>query len=219
MRKEVQPEDQPDPAGGDGVIGQCVERGEDVIENLATLDEQLADVSPADWASLGDAGRALLCVGVAYFLVGVVVPIAVQQAIDDIIKRDEVRMGFVGRCAAIAAVAFLTVVIAIDPAGSYPHAFAGPGLTVDESFNVQQGVRLWEGLKAFALGGLTIREVYGDVDELGPNAPFHELRDDLRNELDPSLAGRALFEHAYRDPHFPDSPAPGSYAKKLLFPF
>ncbi|MGH8825143.1 MAG: hypothetical protein ACRDVN_11775 [Jiangellaceae bacterium] len=39
---------------GVGVIGQCVERGEDVVENLATLDEQLADVSPADWASLGD---------------------------------------------------------------------------------------------------------------------------------------------------------------------
>ena len=32
----------------------------------------------------------------------VVVPIVVQQAIDDTIKRDEVRMGFVGTCAAIA---------------------------------------------------------------------------------------------------------------------
>ena len=42
---------------GVGVIGQCVERGEDVVENLATLDEQLADVSRADWASL-EIGRA-----------------------------------------------------------------------------------------------------------------------------------------------------------------
>jgi hypothetical protein len=39
---------------GVGVIGQCVVRGEDVVENLATLDEQLAGVSPADWESLGD---------------------------------------------------------------------------------------------------------------------------------------------------------------------
>jgi hypothetical protein len=39
---------------GVGVIGQCVARGEDVVENLAILDEQLADVSPADWDSLGD---------------------------------------------------------------------------------------------------------------------------------------------------------------------
>ncbi|MGH8775777.1 MAG: hypothetical protein ACRDWI_11570 [Jiangellaceae bacterium] len=39
---------------GVGVIGQCVQRGEDVVENLAALDEQLADVPRHDWASLGD---------------------------------------------------------------------------------------------------------------------------------------------------------------------
>jgi hypothetical protein len=37
---------------GVGVIGQCVERGEDVIENLATLDEQLAEVTAAEWEQL-----------------------------------------------------------------------------------------------------------------------------------------------------------------------
>lgn len=37
---------------GVGVIGQCVERGEDVIENLAALDEQLADVDEAEWKTL-----------------------------------------------------------------------------------------------------------------------------------------------------------------------
>lgn len=37
---------------GVGVIGQCVERREDIIENLATLDEQLADVTPAEWNEL-----------------------------------------------------------------------------------------------------------------------------------------------------------------------
>ena len=37
---------------GVGVIGQCVERGEDVIENLATLDEQLADVTRKEWKGL-----------------------------------------------------------------------------------------------------------------------------------------------------------------------
>jgi hypothetical protein len=39
---------------GVGVIGQCVERGADVVENLATLDEQLASVAPAEWDSLGE---------------------------------------------------------------------------------------------------------------------------------------------------------------------
>jgi putative ABC transport system ATP-binding protein len=37
----------------------------------------------------------------------VVVPIVVQQAIDDIVKRDEVRMDFVARCALIAVVALI----------------------------------------------------------------------------------------------------------------
>jgi hypothetical protein len=39
---------------GVGVIGQCVARGEDVVENVATLDEQLASVPPADWERLGE---------------------------------------------------------------------------------------------------------------------------------------------------------------------
>jgi hypothetical protein len=37
---------------GVGVIGQCVERGEDIVENLATLDEQLADVTAEEWSRL-----------------------------------------------------------------------------------------------------------------------------------------------------------------------
>lgn len=37
---------------GVGVIGQCVERGADIVENLAALDEQLADVSEAEWKTL-----------------------------------------------------------------------------------------------------------------------------------------------------------------------
>lgn len=38
---------------GVGVIGQCVERGEDVVEDLAALDEQLADVPADEWDDLG----------------------------------------------------------------------------------------------------------------------------------------------------------------------
>jgi hypothetical protein len=39
---------------GVGVIGQCVQRGEDIVENIAALDEQLSDVPPHEWESLGD---------------------------------------------------------------------------------------------------------------------------------------------------------------------
>lgn len=42
----------------------------------------------------------------------------------------------------IALAAWLVIVAAIDPAGEFPRAWQGPGLTVDESFNVGQGVLL-----------------------------------------------------------------------------
>ncbi|HEX6197670.1 MAG TPA: hypothetical protein VFZ37_17270 [Jiangellaceae bacterium] len=37
---------------GVGVIGQCVTRGADVIENLAMLDEELEDVTAEEWRTL-----------------------------------------------------------------------------------------------------------------------------------------------------------------------
>ncbi len=50
----------------------------------------------------------------------------------------------------VAVVAWISIVVAIDPAGSYPNMPEGPGLTVDEIFNVEQGVLLVE--QARALG-------------------------------------------------------------------
>lgn len=78
--------------------------------------------------------------------------------------------------ALIALLAFIVVVSTIDPAGDYPNAPQGPGLTVDEFFNVQEGVRLVEGWKAFALGAISLRDLYGDQRMLGNQAPpigFH----------------------------------------------
>ena len=69
------------------------------------------------------------------------------------------------RCwAAPALVAFLAwgiILRSIDPAGDYPHAPPGPGLTIDESFNVQEGVRLVEALRGWGCGWLSLREVFG----------------------------------------------------------
>jgi len=75
----------------------------------------------------------------------------------------------------VACAAFVLVVSAIDASGDYPDAPQGPGLTIDESFNVQEGVRLVEGLKTWALGWisgeriLTLRQLFGDFDDLGPD--------------------------------------------------
>lgn len=83
----------------------------------------------------------------------------------------------------IGILAFLTVVAAIDPAGDYPSAPQGPGLTIDESFNVEQGVRLVEGLRAWVLGKIaqreiiSLREIFGDERDL-PNAQFGHYNPD-----------------------------------------
>lgn len=70
-----------------------------------------------------------------------------------------------------AAAAFCAVVLTIDAAGDYPSLAQGPGLTIDEPFNVQQGVRLAVFGKGWILGAITTRELFGDAKELGTNSP------------------------------------------------
>jgi hypothetical protein len=80
--------------------------------------------------------------------------------------------------ALVGALAFFAVVVAIDPAGDYPSAPQGPGLTIDETFNVQEGVRLFVGLREWGLGKIagrdiiSLRDIFGDERDLPPNAPF-----------------------------------------------
>lgn len=50
--------------------------------------------------------------------------------------------------AVVALAAWISIVVSIDPAGSYPGMPAGPGLTIDEIFNVEQGVYLVEQSRA-----------------------------------------------------------------------
>lgn len=65
---------------------------------------------------------------------------------------ESIRRNFVTTwpSAIVAAAAWISIVVCIDPAGSYPSMPQGPGLAVDEIFNVEQGVYLVE--QARALG-------------------------------------------------------------------
>ena len=67
---------------------------------------------------------------------------------------------------------FGAVVADLDPTGSYRWLPDGPGLTVDESFNVQQGVRLEVGLRYLLLGAISPRELFGTPRELGADPPL-----------------------------------------------
>jgi 4-amino-4-deoxy-L-arabinose transferase-like glycosyltransferase len=50
-------------------------------------------------------------------------------------------------------VAWIAIVVALDPAGDHPGLFDGPGLTVDEAFNAGQGVALADRLLAGDFAG------------------------------------------------------------------
>ena len=56
--------------------------------------------------------------------------------------------------AVVACLSWIGIVVCIDPAGSYPQFPQGPGLTVDEIFNVEQGVYLIE--QSRSLGWLNL---------------------------------------------------------------
>ena len=72
-----------------------------------------------------------------------------------------------------ALLAFVLVILTgLDPTGTYAWLPDGPGLTVDESFNVEQGVRLEIGLRYMLLGAVSLKEVFGTPTELGADAPL-----------------------------------------------
>jgi hypothetical protein len=65
----------------------------------------------------------------------------------------------------IALATWAAIVLALDPAGDHPGLFDGPGLTVDEPFNVGQGVNLVDRLFAGDLTG------FRQVDARLPDHP------------------------------------------------
>lgn len=80
--------------------------------------------------------------------------------------------------ALVAIAAWIGIVAAIDPAGSYPNLPEGPGLTVDEMFNVEQGFYLAEVLRNYGIGLLdpqSIRDVFGSPVYNPDHPPFGRL--------------------------------------------
>lgn len=80
--------------------------------------------------------------------------------------------------AIVAVAAWIGIVAAIDPAGSYPGLPEGPGLTVDEIFNVEQGFYLVEVLRNYGIGLLdpqSIRDVFDSPLYNPDHPPFGRL--------------------------------------------
>ena len=78
------------------------------------------------------------------------------------------------RSAAVAFAAWISIVACLDPGGSYPSMPQGPGLTVDEIFNVEQGVYLVEQARALGWYNLipgTSAEAYRRENHYNPDHP------------------------------------------------
>ena len=74
----------------------------------------------------------------------------------------------------VALVALLAVVLTLDAAGDYPQLIEGPGVTLDESFNVQMGVYQWNALREYHVVLLhpdSVREVFGPGSNYNPDHP------------------------------------------------
>ncbi|MCG6157570.1 ArnT family glycosyltransferase [Rubinisphaera margarita] len=75
----------------------------------------------------------------------------------------------------LGLLATLLVILTIDPSGTYPQLGSGPGITVDESFNVQQGVLQVEAFRAygvFLIDPVNVKEVFGGESGI-PYLPDH----------------------------------------------
>jgi hypothetical protein len=78
----------------------------------------------------------------------------------------------------VAICAWVAIIATLDPAGDHPGNFAGPGLTVDEGFNVGQGVALADRFLAFDLGEFRRQDA-----RLPDHPPFGRLWIGLCHEL------------------------------------
>jgi len=75
----------------------------------------------------------------------------------------------------VALLALLSVVLTLDAAGDYPKLFEGPGITLDESFNVQMGVYQWRVLRDAPRFVLllpeSVKDAFGPKSNYNPDHP------------------------------------------------
>ena len=71
----------------------------------------------------------------------------------------------------IAILSCAVILCEIDPAGDYPATAEGPGLTIDESLNVEHGVRTAVAVPGLIRGDLSVIEAFGEEEDFGGRIP------------------------------------------------
>src|SRR5579863_5731284 len=88
----------------------------------------------------------------------------------DILHSPRMRTSLWAAPALVGFFAWVAVVLALDPAGDYPRSWPGPGLTIDERFNVVEGV-----LAADKLLDLDLAGYRKAIDHLPDHPPLARL--------------------------------------------
>lgn len=91
----------------------------------------------------------------------------------------------------VSLLTLVAVLITLDPADSRPDLPQGPGITLDESFNVQMGVYLVESLKGYGLGILdpnSVEEVFGNPGYNPDHPPLGRLWLGVFHEISRAVA-------------------------------
>jgi len=93
--------------------------------------------------------------------------------------------------ALVALLSLLLVLCALDPAGDYPTCPQGPGLALDEAFNIEQGIYLVEACRSYGLGLLhpqSLREVFENELFLPDHPPLGRVAIALSHNLCRAIA-------------------------------
>jgi hypothetical protein len=91
----------------------------------------------------------------------------------------------------VALIAFFGVIFTLDPDQCCDYSASGPGITIDESFNVEMGVYLVECVKAYGIGLLdpeTQREVFSKDQYLPDHPPLGRLWLGIWHSIGESIA-------------------------------
>ena len=91
----------------------------------------------------------------------------------------------------VSLVTLIAVLATLDPADCRPGLPQGPGLTLDESFNVQMGVYLFGSMKSYGLAILhpqSVEEVFGDPGYNPDHPPLGRLWLGVFHEISQSIA-------------------------------
>lgn len=113
---------------------------------------------------------------------------------------DETKRALLPGPLIVSVLTLVAVLVTLDPASSRPGLPQGPGITLDESFNVQMGVYLVESLRNYGLGMLdpqSLEEIFGNPAYNPDHPPIGRLWLGVFHKLSRTMAPINSGDHPF----------------------